>query len=907
MKRKVLAMLLIMMIAFPLIGMKSSQAASDTYIVTPEVGVNLRADPQQEGTETVAKLKQGTRVETLEKSGDWMKVSYEGKEGYIKSEHLKLLDIDLIAAYKHYATILEEVAGEWTYSLLYDFTQDGLEELYIVSYEDERLRHRIFSGETELFEDYVHYDRGQLTIYWDNINYYIMTNHYYFSDNSYKPSEVGIPSRHELVHAHMVVENTNIIGSGYLSLSELQMGTESSQVVSEFETNGEIFEVGENEFEINLYSVEKEEVTEEQWKKRLDTYRNAPNHLEIYGESEEAYNFDETVAQLSALYKKYTESPTELSLEKSEVEEIKWYTYYLDYMLNRKSIRDHSGGIDYFELLNMALFYSDHFAESYDEGDYDYPKLKIDEWVYNNFGVKLDQQQMQDIILKYETAYEKEHGTDYGMVSIEIHDESYTKSINGDGMILMMGEEEPEIINSYQLGNDFIALEFAMLGPVKELSIMSAEFDYIIVKKVEAANGDMHYPYIDTVKTLEGLDYDALNNYAEALDIVKDYKNVELDDQQDEASSVEESKEQDKKLSEKQEETTPYMFYALIIIGVVLIIVTIGMVVRGKRADALPKKSTLITLIVFSIIFMGTALFINSKPSQPQMKSDTTLDADSREGDQAVPDEGQKSNVLEDEASDQKVADINDEAAVRTFYDEFRKDYEIALNTGNFELVANYFEENSEIKQNYKEFVENQGDWDFDYRYTFLTSTIELEVVNTDTLVATAHEVFELYKQGSNPEVEKNERKRNYTLKLIDASFYISNIENLETTPSKQEVTKSTNDETKSTYLASIEYAENLWADAYAGEGEFHQVELKQALWVTYEVWDDELNRIYGLLKEKLSSEQMEKLRNEQRSWIKERDNQTENPDEIGYLTRVELLNDLTRERTLYLIDLYFD
>ncbi|WP_246202556.1 lysozyme inhibitor LprI family protein [Virgibacillus doumboii] len=39
-----------------------------------------------------------------------------------------------------------------------------------------------------------------------------------------------------------------------------------------------------------------------------------------------------------------------------------------------------------------------------------------------------------------------------------------------------------------------------------------------------------------------------------------------------------------------------------------------------------------------------------------------------------------------------------------------------------------------------------------------------------------------------------------------------------------------------------------------------------------YKKWDRELNEIYGVLKEQLSIEQMDKLREEQRDWIKHRD-----------------------------------
>lgn len=113
----------------------------------------------------------------------------------------------------------------------------------------------------------------------------------------------------------------------------------------------------------------------------------------------------------------------------------------------------------------------------------------------------------------------------------------------------------------------------------------------------------------------------------------------------------------------------------------------------------------------------------------------------------------------------------------------------------------------------------------------------------------------------------------------------------------------SNNTKAKQDYLASLTYIDLLMESAYSVSSN----EAIQNLWDTYDLWDDELNKIYGLLKEKLPPKEMDALRQEQRAWIKDRDEQTDNPDEIGYLTQVEVANYLAKERTLYLIDLYFD
>ena len=55
-------------------------------------------------------------------------------------------------------------------------------------------------------------------------------------------------------------------------------------------------------------------------------------------------------------------------------------------------------------------------------------------------------------------------------------------------------------------------------------------------------------------------------------------------------------------------------------------------------------------------------------------------------------------------------------------------------------------------------------------------------------------------------------------------------------------------------------------------EAKTTMAELEQQESDRFEKWDKELNQIYGILKEQLSTEQMEQLREEQRAWIKQRD-----------------------------------
>ena len=76
------------------------------------------------------------------------------------------------------------------------------------------------------------------------------------------------------------------------------------------------------------------------------------------------------------------------------------------------------------------------------------------------------------------------------------------------------------------------------------------------------------------------------------------------------------------------------------------------------------------------------------------------------------------------------------------------------------------------------------------------------------------------------------------------------------------------------------------------------------------EAWDAELNKVYKLLKGKLSSSEQEQLKIEQRQWIKERDRKAEDDSaELGgsdaVMSRNMSLSEETRNRTLELAKMY--
>lgn len=82
---------------------------------------------------------------------------------------------------------------------------------------------------------------------------------------------------------------------------------------------------------------------------------------------------------------------------------------------------------------------------------------------------------------------------------------------------------------------------------------------------------------------------------------------------------------------------------------------------------------------------------------------------------------------------------------------------------------------------------------------------------------------------------------------------------------SDSEITESKKEE----YLKKLNNMEESDRNSEAGTT---MLELEEQEVKRYKKWDVELNEIYGVLTEQLSTEKMDKLREEQRNWIKHRD-----------------------------------
>ncbi|UOE94583.1 lysozyme inhibitor LprI family protein [Alkalihalobacillus sp. LMS39] len=119
---------------------------------------------------------------------------------------------------------------------------------------------------------------------------------------------------------------------------------------------------------------------------------------------------------------------------------------------------------------------------------------------------------------------------------------------------------------------------------------------------------------------------------------------------------------------------------------------------------------------------------------------------------------------------------------------------------------------------------------------------------------------------------------------------------------------KESQEDKKGDYLKKLNEMEE--ADRQLESG-VTMAELEEQEEERYRKWDEELNKIYGVLKEQLKPEEMDKVREEQREWIIYRDN-TAKESSLKYeggstetLEYIATQATLTRERCYELVAKY--
>ncbi len=147
-------------------------------------------------------------------------------------------------------------------------------------------------------------------------------------------------------------------------------------------------------------------------------------------------------------------------------------------------------------------------------------------------------------------------------------------------------------------------------------------------------------------------------------------------------------------------------------------------------------------------------------------------------------------------------------------------------------------------------------------------------------------------KEAPSP-IEKEEKISHSTQEIADS-------EPVDATESKREE-----------YRIKLKNVEKEVADLEAKLQNATQIEMNETQAQIFKKWDNILNVIYGVLEQQLSASEMNNLREEQREWIKQRDQAAEEEASIykgGTLEPFQYLSTksrITKERTYELVEGY--
>lgn len=113
------------------------------------------------------------------------------------------------------------------------------------------------------------------------------------------------------------------------------------------------------------------------------------------------------------------------------------------------------------------------------------------------------------------------------------------------------------------------------------------------------------------------------------------------------------------------------------------------------------------------------------------------------------------------------------------YINNYRDDFEYALNYKDFSYISSYFPVGSEVQSIYMKEIENHAKIDGYFNYEFLSNfTTSVKAIDTDTVYLTTEETFYFY---SDKEDYYYEKSKGYTVDIINDEFYITNIEQLVT------------------------------------------------------------------------------------------------------------------------------
>ncbi|MEK4228388.1 hypothetical protein [Solibacillus sp. FSL H8-0538] len=528
----------------------TSQAnATPYYIVTPEVGVTMTATADAAGM-TVAKLKQGARVEPIAQENGWTKVLYHNRLGWVKSDFIKPFTIDLTRSYSTYYKQLSETANI-VYALVHDFTQDGVEELYVVTDSDTskgEYVETVYSGPDVIYKKTL---TDGLTIVRNTNDYYVKHDTRTKRGSAYPLSKLNDQAKTDYYVISGGNEKYEVPTNSYFnSLFVLQSGSgavsERTYLIEEVVSKEYFGGQQKNAYNETIYAMhysmtengKKKSVTNKDFEMEISPYVNAKAVMEIYKDDDQSatlsnsYSFhvENVQQQLLALAEKSTGTQQELVKSYAGWDEEELVT--LQQKLAQSLILEipfrfemERNLVSYFSNVEIGIarglpYYDPVFftrsRTGEDERGYTYyDRAPIDQVIYDFYGVKMDTATFN--------AQAGENGP----------------SVDDFQYISLFSETQPgetypyrQLIDIKELENDYVAMQFddysvpwdIIIDHTNESALIAGTYDKsgsVIFKRLPFEQGTK-WVYIDTVESLNEVNIEQYKHYVNNLHVIQE-------------------------------------------------------------------------------------------------------------------------------------------------------------------------------------------------------------------------------------------------------------------------------------------------------------------------------------------------------------------------------------------------
>ena len=181
--------LLVSLVSLAIFGSPSSAEENPFSIISANESVTMTVTADPKGMK-VATLKPGTRVKLVRQEESWSKIEYNGRLGWVRQDVLKPFTEDLLPIYSSYYKLLD-TTEHVVYALVADFTQDGIEDLFMIVDSNPtkgQYIEMIYSGDTVIYQKHLKYG---LSVLKDSTDYYLFHHSQKNTDKSYKLSELN--------------------------------------------------------------------------------------------------------------------------------------------------------------------------------------------------------------------------------------------------------------------------------------------------------------------------------------------------------------------------------------------------------------------------------------------------------------------------------------------------------------------------------------------------------------------------------------------------------------------------------------------------------------------------------------------------------------------------------------------